>query len=389
MMYPVLTVNQAKRWQQGHPWLYSNEIKMDSAAKELQPGSLVYLQGTDGRSLGTGFFNSHSLIAVRRLSYEMIEIDETFIFKRLESALKFRNRLYENPFYRWIHAEADQLPGLIIDRYGDVVVCQVNTAGMELLTPIITQVIEKLITPRAVLLQNTHQIRTLEKLDLYQRFVVGNCDETIQGIENDTIFLADINQGQKTGWFYDQRDNRSIISNLAVGKSLLDCFCFTGGFSIQAAKNDAKEIVGIDRSKDALSLANKAAILNNVGNKCTFIEGEAFEELDKLQGRVFDIVLLDPPAFVKSRKDLQAGLKGYSKLVRMASPLAEKQGLLSFTCCSHHVSEEDLLLSIRKGLQQANREGRIIKQLSASMDHPLHMHLPESKYLKGYLIELD
>jgi len=388
-MYPIINVIQAKRWQQGHPWLYSNEIKMDAATKQLQPGSLVSLKRLDGKCLGTGFFNPHSLIAVRKLSDEEALIDEDFVFKRLESALHFRDRLYPNPFYRWVHAEADNLPGLIIDRYGTHVVIQVNTAGMELLTPLITNAIEKLISPSSILLQNMHSVRTLEKLDLYQHFAAGSCDEIVQGIENDTLFLADINQGQKTGWFYDQRDNRELISKLAVGKSVLDCFCFTGSFGIEAAKKGAKQVVGIDRSKEALALAQQTAVLNGVKEVCSFIEGEAFEELSKLQGKHFDIALLDPPAFVKSRKDLQAGLKGYSKLVRLATPLVHVQGLLSFTCCSHHVSEDDLLLSIRKGLEQAGRVGKIIKQLSAGMDHPLHMHLPESKYLKGFLIQLD
>ncbi|MBY0282027.1 MAG: class I SAM-dependent rRNA methyltransferase [Alphaproteobacteria bacterium] len=388
-MYPIIIVTHAKRWQQGHPWLYSNEIKMDTAAKQLPLGSLVNLKTTDGKSLGTGFFNPHSLIAVRKLSSEEILIDENFIFKRLETALQFRDRLYPHPFYRWIHAEADNLPGLIIDRYGPHVVMQVNTAGMELLTPLITAAIEKLILPDSILLQNMHNVRTLEKLDLYQRFAIGSCDDIVLCVENDTLFLADIHQGQKTGWFYDQRDNRALISKLAVGKSVLDCFCFTGSFGIEAAKKGAKQVIGIDRSKDALALAAKSATLNEVDNICTFIEGEAFEELSKLQGRHFDIVLLDPPAFVKSRKDLQAGLKGYSKLVRLAAPLITSEGLMSFTCCSHHVCEEDLLLSIRKGLEQAGRIGKIIKQLSAGMDHPLHMHLSESKYLKGFLIQLD
>lgn len=388
-MYPIINVIQAKRWQQGHSWLYSNEIKMDTATKQLQPGSLVHLKRLDGKCLGTGFFNPHSLIAVRKLSPAEVIIDEDFILKRLEAALHFRDRLYLNPFYRWVHAEADNLPGLIIDRYGPHVVMQVNTAGMELLTPLIIKAIEKLILPSSILLQNMHNVRTLEKLDLYQRFAIGSCDDTVLCVENDTLFLADINQGQKTGWFYDQRDNRALISKLAVGKSVLDCFCFTGSFGIEAAKKGARQVVGIDRSKEALALAQKSATLNEVENVCTFIEGEAFEELAKLQGGYFDIVLLDPPAFVKSRKDLQAGLKGYSKLVRMAASLVVAQGLLSFTCCSHHVSEEDLLLSIRKGLEQAGRIGKIIKQLSAGMDHPLHMHLPESKYLKGFLIQLD
>ncbi len=326
---------------------------------------------------------------MRKLDSEEVLVDEAFILKRLQVALQFRDRLYPNPFYRWIHAEADCMPGLIIDRYGAHVVVQVNTAGMELLTPLIIKAIESLVSPSSILLQNMHSIRILEKLDLYQRFAMGNCDEMIQGIENDTLFLADINQGQKTGWFYDQRDNRALITQLAIGKTVLDCFCFTGSFAIQAAKKGAQQVVGIDRSKEALALADKSATLNGVQEICTFIEGEAFEELSKLQGKNFDIVLLDPPAFVKSRKDLQAGLKGYSKLVRLAAPLVHKHGILSFTCCSHHVSDEDLLSSIQKGLQQSGRTGKVIKQLSAGMDHPLHLYLPESKYLKGFLLELD
>jgi len=389
MSLPVITVTRPQRLLQGHPWVFSNEIIMDAATKSLPSGSMVHLVDSKRQqSLGIGTFNPHSLIAVRIVT-RASELPEDWLFTRLARALALRERFFKEPYYRLVYTEADQLPGLVIDRFGEVLVCQLNTAGMELLQQPLLAAIEKLLRPRTVVFRNDSPVRQLEHLDCKTFVAKGELDGLVQGRENGVPFLVDLCEGQKTGWFYDQGDNRALIASLCQGKRVLDCYAYTGGFALQAAVAGAKHVTVLDRSASALALAQQAAQLSGVADRCTFIEEEAFKSLAALPSHAFDVVILDPPAFVKSKKDLQTGLKGYAKLIRLAAPLVEKEGLLMMTSCSHHVDASLLQEAVAQGLLLAGREGRILKSLSASVDHPVHPFLPESAYLKGFLIELD
>ncbi len=387
-----LLTGRHKRVAEGHPWIYSNEINMDAAAKALPPGTIVAVIAGNGHRLGTAFFNPHSLIAARMLSTNPdAKVDADFFAARFRAALSLREALYERPFYRLIHAEADGLPGLVVERFGDVLVCQMNAAGMDKLTPEILAALDKVLAPRAVVLRNDGAVRTLEGLERYVKTAKGEVVLPIEVEEGGAIFLADPIAGQKTGWFFDQRDNRDFMAGLAGGRRVADFYCHTGGFAIRAALAKASEVYAVDSSQAALDLARASAARNGVEKICRFVKSDAFAEMERLAktGERFGIVIADPPAFVKSRKDVNVGARGYRKLARLAAALVAPGGFLFIASCSHHIDAGAFAGEVANGISQAGRTGRIIRQAGASPDHPLHPMLPESAYLKAEVLQLD
>jgi 23S rRNA (cytosine1962-C5)-methyltransferase len=394
MSLPVVRLQPGrhKRAAFGHPWVFSNEIAMDAAAKALPPGGLVRLETANGEALGVAMFNPHPLISARLLSRDADQhIDADFLAARLRAALALRERLYAGGCYRLIHAEADGLPGTVIDRYGDVVTIQVNTAGMDRLTPALLDVAERVLAPATVVLRNDSSARQLEGLPLETKIVKGTIDGPVPLTENGRRFFADLAEGQKTGWFYDQRDNRAAVASLAEGRRVLDLYTYAGGFAVLAACAGASEVVAVDRSERALALAEQAAQANGVAQRCRFVKAEAFAELERLAaaGERYDIVIADPPAFVKAKKDLNQGARGYRKLARLSVALAAPGGFLFIASCSHHVDVPLFAEQVRRGLADARRSGRILRTVGAAADHPVHPHLPESAYLKGQLLQID
>jgi len=381
-----------KRVALGHPWIFSNEIAMDAAAKALPPGILVNLVTANGKNLGVGTFNPHTLIAARLLSRDIgTRVDTRFFVMRLERALGLRRRLYDAPYYRVIHAEADGLPGLVLDRFGDVLACQINTAGLERLEDDLIAAMKEVLAPRAIVLRNDTAARALEGLAGEERVAFGELAPPVEIVENGARFLIDPIAGQKTGWFYDQRENRRFVARLAAGARVLDLYCFGGGFGIEAALAGADEVLALDRSEAALEWAAASAKLNGVDQRCRFLRGEAFAELERLhaQGERFDIVIADPPAFARSKKDLGPALRGYRKLARLAAALVAKGGVLFIASCSHQVEAEAFAQEVRRGIHDAQREGRVIASSGAAPDHPVHPFLPESAYLKAETLVLD
>jgi 23S rRNA (cytosine1962-C5)-methyltransferase len=385
-----LAKGRSKRLRAGHPWVFSNEIEMNAEAKALPPGALVTLVDAGGEKLGVATFNPHSLIAARLLSRRVGDvIDGDFLAGRLDAALRLRDSLFDAPYYRLIHSEADGLPGLIVDRYGDVLVAQTNTAGMERLLPLLLDAFARVLSPRAVVLANDSPVRKLEGLDPDHRVIAGALDGLVELDENGCRFVADLMDGQKTGWFFDQRDNRAFMARLAKGRSVLDVYTYAGGFAVQAAKAGAAEVVAVDRSEHSLALAERAAALNGV--TVQVVRAEAFAEMERLSaaGMRFGVVVADPPAFVKVKKDLGAGAKGYRKMARLAAALVEPGGFLFCASCSHHMPAETFAEEISHGIHSAGRTGRIIRIAGAAPDHPLHPLLPESAYLKAMVLQLD
>ncbi|HXV26094.1 MAG TPA: class I SAM-dependent rRNA methyltransferase [Alphaproteobacteria bacterium] len=376
----------------GHPWLYSNEILMDQRAKALTPGTIVRLVAEHGEAIGAASFNPHSLIAARLISRAPeVRIDPPFLADRLRRALGLRERIVPAPFYRLVHAEADGLPGLIVDRYGDALVVQANSAGMECLTPLLIEALEMVLAPEAVLLRNDSVARAQEGLPSETSWVKGGPSRTVDLIENGARFPIELGQGQKTGWFFDQRENRAMVAALAGGARLLDLYCYGGGFAVQAACAGACEVLAVDRSEPALVAARRAAEANRLDGRCRFERAEAFDRLQRLRqaGERFDILVADPPAFVKSKRELAQGAKGYRKLVRLAAPLINEGGFLFVASCSHHVDPPLFAEQVRRGLLDANRGGRILASTGAGKDHPVHPALPESAYLKAQLLQID
>jgi 23S rRNA (cytosine1962-C5)-methyltransferase len=385
----LLRAGEDRRVRAGHPWVFSNEIHMDAETRALPAGSPAILRAAGGEALGLITFNPHSLIAGRLLSADPeTKLDTLFFGRRLVRAMALRDRLIGVPCYRLIHAEADGLPGLVIDRFGDALVVQVNTAGMEMLTPVLLEALEAELSPSTIVLKNDSPVRTLEGLPRETKVAKGNAGP-VELTENDATFVADLGGGQKTGWFYDQRDNRRFMAGLAHDARVLDVYSYSGGFGVLAARHGARSVTCVDRSQAALDAAAEAAKLNGVEGVVSFEKGEAFEMLETHSGTQFDVVICDPPAFVKSRKELKSGAQGYRKLVRLAAPLVTPGGFLFVASCSHLVDPTLFAEQVRRGLRDASRSGRILLSSGAALDHPVHPSLPESAYLKALTLQLD
>jgi 23S rRNA (cytosine1962-C5)-methyltransferase len=381
-----------KRAGLGHPWIFSNELAMDAAAKSLPPGSVVSVLRADGRPLGAAFFNPHSLIAARLLTRDADRaIDESFLRRRLERALALRERLIGAPFYRLVHAEADGIPGCVIDRFGDVVVVEPNAAGADRLIDELAGALDRLLKPRTVVISGDSPARGLEGLAPTHRIAKGTLDGAIELQEHGARFLADLAEGQKTGWFYDQRDNRLLAAGFAKDADVLDLYAYSGGFGVQAARHGAKSVLSVDRSEAALTLARHAAALNDAGDRLSTETAEAFEFLEQAGAahRTFDLVIADPPAFVKSKKDFHQGGRAYRKLARLCAARVRTGGFLFLASCSHHMPAEEFRAQVARGLHEAGRSGRILYATGAAPDHPVHPMLPESAYLKALLLQVD
>ncbi len=391
---PVLRLKPRthKRLVAGHPWVYSNELEMDGAARALARGALVRIATADGRLLGTGMFNAHSLIALRLLDRtDNIAINVDWFERRLRRALALRAKLYDAPYYRLIHAEADGLPGLVIDRFGDVFVISSGTAGMDFLLPLLSQALLRVCAEAILVAASDSPARSLEGLDPDTRLLHGEMSGPVRVVENGVHYLADVFGGQKTGWFYDQRENRAFVAQLAPGARVLDLYCYTGGFALACARAGAREVVGVDSSEPALALARGAAAQNDLNDRVRFHKAEVFSFLDPSRGTgdLFDLVVADPPAFAKSRANLGPALKGYRKLARLASARVAPGGTLFLASCSHVVSPDDFLAECWRGISETGRIARVIRQAGAGADHPLHPALPESAYLKALIFALD
>ncbi len=388
---PTITLRprEGRKARNGAPWIFSNEIVMDEPAKALASGTLVHVKGDDGQDFGTGYFNSKSLIAVRLLARENgAHVDAAFFATRLTRALALREALYAKPFYRLVHAEGDSLPGLTIDRFGGTLVLQVSTAGMEALLKPLVMALEQVLAPDTIILRNDTPARALEGLELYVRAAKGEMGR-IAVEENGARYFADLGQGQKTGWYYDQRDNRAFIAALAKGKSVLDAYSYSGGFGILAAKAGASETLCLDSSAPALALAEDSAAANQVSIRA--IKCDVFEEIERLaaQKEVFDIVVADPPPFVKSKKDLEPGAKAYRKLARLAASVTAPGGTLLLASCSHNIAVERFAAECAAGILRTGRKATLIRSAGAGPDHPVHPMLPESAYLKALVYALD
>ncbi len=382
----------ARRAKSGSPWVFSNEIDMTSETKNIPAGTLVRLYDANDAFIGVGSFNPHSLISFRKMASDpQTQINASFFAKKFRRCAQTRNALVNSPFYRLVHSEGDGLPGLIIDRFDDIVACQLNTAGTDRLKQEIVEALDEVLKPSCIVLRAESSARALEGLDPLYEVAKGNLPDIVPVRENGIYFFADLKEGQKTGWFYDQRDNRSFVGRLAPNKRCIDFYTYAGGFALHMGIGHAKEIIGVDRSESALALAQKAAEKNELGDKCSWIKDNAFDVLENMNKdkEKFGIVVCDPPAFAKVKKDIAAGLRGYRKMARLAAGLVEKDGFLALGSCSHHVKPDEFFTECMRGLTEAGKTGRVILQAGAGPDHPIHPHLPETAYLKMIVCQID
>ncbi len=382
-----LKKNADRRLKAGHLWLYSNEIDMAvTPIKDIEAGEQVVVEAANGKAMGVAYVNPHSLICARLVSRDPQQgLDRSLLVHRLNQALALRQRLFDKPFYRLVHGEGDLLPGLIVDRYGDVVVLQLNTAGMQAVVDELLDALDKVLSPRVVVLRNDTSGRRLEGLESTIEVVKGELVEPVLMEENGVRFSAPVLDGQKTGWFFDHRANRAWLNGLVAGKRVLDLFSYVGGWGVQAAAHGASEVLCVDSSSAALERVAENAALNGLQERVAVGEGDAFEVLAalKAEGEVFDVVILDPPAFIRKRKDIPGGERAYGKLNREAMRLLGRDGLLLSASCSMHLAPERLIDVVRGAVRHQDRQGQLIFQGHQGPDHPVHPAIPETAYLKA------
>ncbi|MDG4550668.1 MAG: class I SAM-dependent rRNA methyltransferase [Candidatus Contendobacter sp.] len=381
-----LRKDEDRRLRAGHLWVYSNEIDVEATPlRDFQPGQPVAIQASNGKTLGTGYINPHALLCARLVSRDPDHpLGPSLLVHRLNVALSLRERLYDRPFYRLVYGEGDGLPGLIVDRYGDLCVAQVTTAGMDRLKDDILAALQKVLKPAAVLWRNDSPVRELEGLERYVADAAGAVPETVTVEEDGLRFQVAPRTGQKTGWFHDQRDNRARLDRYVRDRRVLDVFSYTGAWSVRAAVRGAREVLCVDSSAPALEQATANAALNGVGDRVQIRQGDAFDVLKGLREarERFDVVIVDPPAFVKRRKDFKEGALAYRRLNEMAMQVLERDGLLVSCSCSQLLSRDTLIQTLLQGSRHLDRNLVILEQGRQGPDHPVHPAIPETDYLK-------
>ncbi|RDB44925.1 class I SAM-dependent rRNA methyltransferase [Halomonas sp. DQ26W] len=382
-----LKKNADRRLKAGHLWLYSNEIDIETTPlKGMEPGAQVVVEAANGKAMGVAYVNPNSLISARVVSRDpAMRLDRSLLVHRFNQALALRERLYDKPFYRLIHGEGDLLPGLVIDRFDDVLVVQLNTLGMERLGEEVIAALDKVLSPRVIVFKNDSSGRRQEQLERQVEVVKGELSGPVLMEENGVRFQVPVLDGQKTGWFYDHRANRAWLNGLVAGKRVLDVFSYIGGWGVQAAANGASEVLCIDSSAQALENVAENAALNGLHEQVAVGEGDAFEALAALKadGEQFDVVVIDPPAFIRKRKDIPNGERAYAKLNREAMRLLGRDGLLLSASCSMHLAPERLMEVVRGAVRHQDRHGQVVFQGHQGSDHPVHPAIPETAYLKA------
>jgi len=384
-----LKKNEDRRQRVGHPWIFSNEIeKFDDSAED---GALVDVYSQGGTFLGRGYLNRRSLIAIRVLTREPEDVDREFFRNRILRAIEARRPFAgEREAMRMVFSEADYLPGLVVDRYRDDLAVQITTLGMEGQRELLLNVLEEVFRPRSIVLRNDTNARAQEDLPFEKAVVRGNYPGP--GVLRDiSLFvIADLLHGQKTGLYLDQSENRTLLSDIVADKKVLDCFCYNGAWGIDAARQGAREAVFIESSPKALETGRRCADLNGVANKCTFVHENCFSYLSRLVvlGDKFDVVVLDPPGLVKSKRKMRAGVEIYERINTEAMKLVAPGGFLITCSCSHNVDRETFLSLLARSARRAGRDSQIVSVRSQSRDHPILLPGRVSEYLKCVLLRL-
>ena len=383
----VLKRNEERRLIAGHLWVYSNEVDTrKTPLSGFEPGTLAVIQSAVGKTLGSGYVNPHSLICARLLTRRpRTVIDAAFFERRLRSALQLRDSLFEHSNYRLVYGESDGLPGLVIDRYGDVLVVQITTAGMEAVREVLLDVLNRVLAPSGILLRNDTPVRALEGLSQDPE-VIGEVPETVTLEEGGVRFEVPLAAGQKTGWFYDQRSNRTAMHKYVHNKRVLDVFSYIGAWGLQAAMAGASEVCCVDASPVAASFLDKNAAANGLQDRVRCEIGDAFDVLKAMQAseQRFDVVIVDPPAFIKRRKDIKTGEQGYARLNRLAMQVLAPDGILISCSCSMHLAAERLQNILYQSARKQGRQLQILERGFQTMDHPVHPAITETAYLKAF-----
>jgi 23S rRNA (cytosine1962-C5)-methyltransferase len=384
---------EARAIRHGFPWVYADELVTDRRTQGLAPGALAVLEDGDRRPMGLVTVNPKSKIIARMLDRDpAAEITSDWFAERLSRALAHRARLYPLPFYRLIHAEADGLPGVVIDRFGDVAVVQPNAAWAEAHLELLVAALVAITGVTTVIKNGSGRARGLEGLDEEMAVVHGAAIEGPVPVPmNGATYMADLIGGQKTGLFFDQRENHAFAARLARGARVLDVFSHVGGFALAALAGGAESALAVDASAAALRLAEQGAKASGFGDHFTTRQGDAFEVLEALgaESARFDLVICDPPAFAPSKPALEAGLRAYERIARLAAPLVAPGGYLVLCSCSHAADLQAFRNASARGIGRGGRRGQIIHTGFAGADHPVLPQLAESSYLKALAFRLD
>jgi 23S rRNA (cytosine1962-C5)-methyltransferase len=387
-----LRPQQDRRIRAGHLWVYSNEIDTDTTPlRGLVPGEQVVLQNAQGRFLGFAYVNPNSLICARIVSRDpQHPLDASLLVHRLKVALALRARYFALPYYRLVFGDADGLPGLVVDRYGDHLVGQVGTAGMEALRDDIVAALNKVIGPASITWRNDSAIRELEGLDRYVEVAAGEPPAQLEIVEGGCRFEVSANEGQKTGWFFDQAFNRDRLMPHVKGLRVLDVCSYVGAWGVRAAAAGAKEVLCVDASAGALARVESNAALNGVGDRVSTLQADAFDALRglKADAQRFDVVVLDPPAFIKRRKDMKQGVLAYRRLNEAALALTTRDGLLVTASCSFHMDRDNLLRTVQQAARHGDRYLQLLENGQQGPDHPVHPAIPETAYLKALYLRV-
>ena len=387
-----LKANADRRLRAGHLWVYSNEI--DVAATPLsgfQAGDQAILEAAGGKPLGVVGISPNNLICARLLSRDTKHVlDKSLLVHRLNVALSLRERLFDQPCYRLVYGDSDLLPGLVVDRFFDILVVQITSPTMELHKDDVLAALVQVLQPRGVLFKNDSAARDAEGLPRYVETPFGVVPEWVALEENGVKFEAPVIEGQKTGWFYDHRMNRARLAPYVKGKRVLDLFSYIGGWGVQAAAFGASEVFCVDASGFALDGVERNATLNGLAEKVTCIEGDVFAALKELKSSEerFDVVVADPPAFIKRKKDIKNGEAGYRRLNEMAMRLLSKDGILVSASCSMHLEEDNLQNILLQSARHLDRNIIMLERGAQGPDHPVHMAIPETRYIKSLTCRL-
>lgn len=372
----------------GHLWIFSNELSV--SPKRYEPGSIVKVYDSKGSFLGIGYINPNSLISIRLLTKEEERIDADFFRKRINNAIDYRKKfLGLKDSFRVIYSEGDFLPGLIVDKYSDCLVLQILTLGIEKFQDILINILDEVFSPSTIILRNDSTVRTLEGLPLFKDTIKGSL-ETFPVIEEiDVSFEVDPLKGQKTGFFLDQRENRIALRNYIKGGVGLDLFCYTGAWGIHLAKSGAF-VRCVDDSEYALSMAERNIKMNKLEGSCELIKADVFNFLKKEREKenLYDFIVLDPPAFVKSKARIKEALRGYKEINTLAMRLVKKGGIIATSSCSYHIDKEMFLQMLIDAARDAGRSARIIEYRTQGKDHPILLPVRETEYLKCIFLEI-
>jgi len=386
---PVIKLkkDEDRRIRAGHLWIFSNEIDVAvTPIAKMLPGSMVSVHTHGGKFLAYGYINPASLIAIRILGRDPDYLpNESLLIHRINIALSLREKLFAQPYYRLVFGESDFLPGLVVDRYGDLLAVQLTTAGMENMKEQIIAALDKVLRPKTILLRNDSGAREMEGLPSYVEVAVGEVPDEVDVHDMGVHYRMSVLHGQKTGWYYDQRINRQYLSGVVRDARVLDVFSYVGAWGIKAAVAGAGSVICVDASAQALSFVEQNAQLNKVEAKVSVLQGDAFDVMKGLRAdrEKFDVVVVDPPAFIKRKKDFKNGQEAYLRLNQLAIQLLDKDGILVSGSCSHHLPRPELQKIMLQSARHNDRSMQIIYQGYQGPDHPIHPAIPETDYLKA------